>query len=158
MSQPGTYIASEKPLFVFIGRCEPCDRPVRTTTDLFAGDHYPVACPDCGKFTDCQRLFAVTSKMTCDNSCMGAYGKKCVCACGGINHAGVWERKGEMVADYLAIYRRDREQRAAAAEKARKTRADRKERIRAAAWEAWRNDHADLITELAGTDWLAHQF
>jgi hypothetical protein len=156
--EPGTYIASEKPLFVFIGRCEPCNRPVRTTTDLFSGDRYPVACPDCGKFVSCERLFAVTSKMSCDSRCESAYGKKCECACGGINHAGVWEKTGEMVASYLEIYRADRERRRIAAEKARNTREERRARIKREAFEAWRGEHAELIAELAGTDWRTHRF
>lgn len=154
MTEPGTYIASEKPLFVLIGRCGPCNRPVRTTADVFSGDHYPVACPDCGKFTDCQRLFGVIRKMSCDSRCESAYGPHC----GGANHAGVWSQPGEMLADALAFYRADRERRAAAAEKSRATRQRKKDAEKAAAFVIWLGEYRELFTELTGTDWLTHQY
>jgi hypothetical protein len=158
MTQPGIYIASARQLSVFIGRCEPCNRPVRATTDLFSGDHYPVACPDCGKFSNAQRLYGTVSKMECHGACMGAYGKTCDCACGGINHGDIWSRPGEMLADALAIYREDRAKRVAAAERASATRARQKaERLRAA-FESWSATRLDLLNELIGTNWLTHRY
>jgi hypothetical protein len=158
MTQPGIYIASAKQLSVFIGRCEPCNRPVRVTTDLFTGDHYSAPCPDCHKFRDLQRLYGTVSKMECHGACMGAYGKTCDCACGGINHGDIWSQPGEMLADALRFYREDRARRVEAAERAAATRARQKAERQHAAWNAWAADHGDLIRELAGTNWLAHQY
>jgi hypothetical protein len=157
-TEPGTYIASARPLRVFIGRCEPCNRPVRASSDAFIGDHYTGQCPDCRKWTLLQRLYGTVTKMECTSACMGAYGPRCDCACGGINHGDVWSRPGEMLADALAVYRRLREQRAKAAEKASRTRAEKKAARLRAAFEAWADGHADLIAELIGTDWLTHRY
>jgi hypothetical protein len=159
MSTPGTYIASAQPLARFIGECTPCDRPVSTSVELtFTGDHYQSRCPDCRKWLDLQRLYGTVSKMVCDGRCMSAHRNICDCACGGINHGDVWSKPGEMLADELAAYRRDRDRRVAAAAKARKTREERKAALRREAFEAWAADHADLIAELAGTDWLTCEY
>lgn len=158
MTQPGIYIASARQLSVFIGRCDPCDRPVRATTDLFTGDHYSAACPDCHKFRDLQRLYGTVSKMECHGACMGAYGKTCDCACGGINHGDIWSQPGVMLADALAAYRADRAKRVAAAEKASATRARQKAARLHAAFEAWSATRLDLLNELIGTNWLTHRY
>lgn len=158
MTQPSTYIASAKPLHVFIGRCDPCDRPVRATTDLFTGNHYSAACPDCHKFRDLQRLYGTVSKMECHSACMGAYGKTCDCDCGGVNHGDIWSRPGVMLADALAVYRADRARRVAAAERTSATRARKKAERQEAEFVAWRAEHVELVAELIATNWLICEY
>ena len=155
---PEIYVARAEPLAVFIGRCEPCDRPVRTSSDTFIGDHYPGTCTDCRKPVTFQRLYGTLSKMECHGACMSAYGPNCDCGCGGVNHGDIWSRPGEMLADALAVYRADRARRVAAAERAAQTRANAKAAQLQAAFAAWADDHRELIMELIETDWLTDPF
>lgn len=148
------YIASARPLHVFLGKCVPCVRPVRASSDTYMGDHYPATCPDCRKPVTCERLYGTVTKMDCNSACQGAYGPVCECGCGGINHGNVWSERGEMLADELAAYQADQARR----EAQRQTRRGRKAAAARAAFETWARDHLELVTELTGTDWMSGQY
>lgn len=137
-----TFLVSAQPTTGFLVRCEPCQRPVRSTVDGGrAGDHLSVTCPDCSGHVMAQRIYGTVNRMECDPRCEGATGPVCSCACGGGNHGGTWIGKGTLLADELARYRAAQDKVAAKREAKRET-----ERKRAAsAFEIWATDNKTLI-------------
>lgn len=48
------------------------------------------SCPNCGTPVRLAYVYGNKSGQPCDWTCMGALGKWCSCACGGVNHGKVW--------------------------------------------------------------------
>lgn len=103
----------------WIGKCERCIRPV---VKMMEDGEYPTpvirtGCPDCGSLCDVELMYGAVNRMTCDDRCMGAYGKQCVCGCGGVNHGGVWSEVIENIpAHVVEAYHKDQERRDKAAQ------------------------------------------
>jgi hypothetical protein len=145
-----TRIVSAEPLPVFLGKCDPCARPLRLVTDNTDGpDFRTINCPECHAPQMGTRLYGTVSDMTCDPMCEGAIGNDCVCACGGINHGGVWSQKGKILADALAKYRAH----LADVEHKRTVKREAAEKVARDETAEWNADHAKLVADLLGTDW-----
>lgn len=141
------YMAGAKPVR-YIGKCEPCNRPVaypipendriEPRTKVFRN------CYDCNAICCLELMYGVTNKMICDDRCMGAYGPDCVCGCGGVNHGGIWSETIDNVpAHVVEAYHKDQERRAAAAATREENRAAKK----LAAFEQWAGSmryHSDV--------------
>lgn len=96
----------------YMGTCKKCPRPVRVDLpgyDLSLMDrHVEIRCPDCATPTKGERMYAVASMMTCDESCMHAYGRQCTCGCKGMDHAKIWAqplRDNELLEAQLSKWR-----------------------------------------------------
>lgn len=90
----------------FQGRCTACNRPVSAILEDHTGKTATVTCPDCGApCPGAQRLYAVETATHCNAACEGAIGPDCTCACGGINHGGVWAEEAEMIGPQLEAER-----------------------------------------------------
>ena len=139
-----TYIASARATTRYVGKCNPCGRPVSGTVDG-AGDRAGLACPDCGATVNGERVYGTVSRMDCAGACMSAYGPSCECACGGVNHSARWSKTGTMLAGELAAYR-DRMAREAGKREARREGERRRAR---SAFEEWRTAHPALAAMLA---------
>lgn len=139
------YMAGATPV-KYIGKCEPCNRPVSSKVGNIT---YPnkqdiITCPDCGNKCTGELMYGVVNRMVCDDRCMGAYGPKCVCGCGGVNHGGIWiEVLDNVPAQFIEDYRKDQERRQRVAEKKR----EKKEAERNKEFVIWGADHFDdLVT------------
>lgn len=138
----------------FIGFCEPCIRPVAVEKPGALFDTEWVGCPQCGHLIYCQRIYGtLTVEHTCDDSCQGARGVSCECACGGANHGiGFLHIPGEatrpkyerMVARYRTSYAKRSESAKARASAKREA----KQAKIASDREAFKLAHADVFTWL----------
>lgn len=144
-----TEILSSTATARFLGHCTTCDRPVAATVDGHTSDHATITCPDCQSPCKAERLYGTVVAAHCNAACEGAHGPECVCACGGANHGGSWERPGpDLPAGQLAAYRADKARRAAQAQA-------RRDAKKAAADETrtlWAAAHADVVTFLTTAD------
>lgn len=144
-------ILSKRPTEFFVGACEPCRRPVRGSFPEANGDVLGIACPECGAKTRVSRIYATTVDASCDAACMGAVGPACSCSCGGENHGGSWAPatyEDYISADALAKYRERIEKQDR--ERNRKAQAERKRRRDE--FDAWAEDHGDVLEFLKSTD------
>jgi len=147
---------------VYLGTCELHQRPVRADVTeredeqifgALGGSYKPsyhpsamkITCPEGGgHLIDGERLVATVTKLTCDGSCMSAFGKLCGCGCGGVNHGKAWGTElahSEIFESALAKYR----EHLVRVEAKRQQRAASKERKAAETFEAWAAEHADLV-------------
>lgn len=85
-------VVKEVETIIFLGHCNTCDLPVRDEIGHTSSSVYGITCWRCGDMTRGERLVAVTTHASCDWRCMGATGRTCECACGGVNHAGAWSK------------------------------------------------------------------
>jgi len=134
-----TYVVSANATTGFVGRCEPCKRPVRGTV-LTMADHLVIECPDCQGSVQAQCVYGTVNAMQCDPRCESATGPVCTCGCGGINHGGAWSKPGTMLADELAAYREAQVK----VEAKREQREIAKRERAKSAFEIWKAEHADL--------------
>ncbi|MET9933771.1 MULTISPECIES: hypothetical protein [unclassified Streptomyces] len=144
-------ILSKRPTDLFIGACTPCRLPVRGTFPEANRDALSIECPECGTKAHASRIYATTVDTSCDAACMGAVGPSCSCSCEGENHGGAWTpatRESTISADALAKYRERIEKQAR--EKKRKAQTER--RRRQAEFDAWAEDHGDVIEYLKTAD------
>lgn len=141
---------------VYLGTCQPCNRPVRAELGQDHGPRATFGCVDCGQPVRGDRLAAVTTTLVCDGSCMTARRKVCGCGCGGANHGRVWGLKlgTSLVLDQaLDAYRTQQAQLA-------REREERQERRRQAARseaEAQRAEHPEVFAWLATVDQLTER-
>jgi hypothetical protein len=145
-----TFIGQATPTRRFIGRCEPCGRPVSAVVDGAAYQDRTsyITCPDCGKVLLAEQIFGTVTYMTCNPLCEGAGGPSCECACGGVNHGGAWSQRGEMLASELDRYRAAHARKAAE----REARRERVQALARAEREEWAAEHAELAAYLAEAD------
>jgi hypothetical protein len=120
---PTTNTSVTQKLDRFLGRCDPCTRPVAVERLQVAGDFLNVACPECGRRVRLERLYGTQTTMKCDPRCEGAVGSDCECACGGSNHGGAFLMEGEALASAVAKYRKQAQVRSDAAKKVAEERA-----------------------------------
>jgi hypothetical protein len=149
-----TYVARTRALPVFLGKCGSCVRPVRAEDEAETRDHVSRPCPDCGQAVKVERLYGTVSEMSCNALCEGAGGPSCDCACGGVNHGGVWSKPGHMLAGELAAYRAGVAKREAERQARREAERDRKRR----AFDRWRAGNEPVVTELLAVDWLEGRY
>jgi hypothetical protein len=139
-------IISATPTTIFMGRCTACVLPVRRTNPAVTGRYDDIPCPQCGATVRGERLHGTVNADPCHGRCMSAIGSQCSCSCGGDNHGGLWEYKGEEYESEVAAYRarmakeEAERQRRRAAEHARKL----------AAFQQWAADWADVVAFLDG--------
>lgn len=102
-------VVDAEPLDIFLGVCRRCVRPLRETDTIYPlsswADKHSASCPQCQRPVPMERVFGVEMGMNCDDRCMGATGNHCECACGGVNHGGIWSEKGQVLATALKAYR-----------------------------------------------------
>jgi hypothetical protein len=142
------YMANPVPV-KYVGKCRPCNRPVvmkfadaDNPDRLYASAVNKIPCPDCKSSCDAELMYGAVNKMTCDDRCMGAYGKQCVCGCGGINHGGVWSEVLENIpAHVVEAYYKDQERRKQVA----KTKEDNKKSGRNAEFVSWYKDNSEDV-------------
>ena len=139
---PHLEIANTTPTARFVGRCEPCARPLARDDPSGGSDNRKVVCPDCEAVVVLSRIYGVTTTMVCSGACMDATGRACDSACGGANHAGSYLETSPMLTDAIARFRANLAKRQAAAAKAAATRAAGKEAKRAAAVQRWQDEHS----------------
>lgn len=103
-------LVDSEPLDIFMGVCKKCIRPRRETDTPYTlqawNDEHRSVCDECGSRVDMQRVYGVELGMDCDDRCMSATGNHCECACGGVNHGGMWSWQGELLTSALAAFRR----------------------------------------------------
>jgi hypothetical protein len=138
---PHLEIANTTPTARFVGRCEPCARPLARDDPSGGSDNRKVVCSECESVVILSRICGVTTTMVCSGACMDATGPVCECACGGANHAGSYLETAPMLAEAIARFRADQAKRRTAASKAAATRAAAKEAARAEAVQSWRDEH-----------------
>ncbi len=102
-------ITDAEPLDLFLGVCKRCKRPLRETDTKFPkspwADKHFSTCPECQRQVEMERVYGIEVGMNCDDRCMGATGVHCECACGGVNHGGIWSEREEVFATALKAYR-----------------------------------------------------
>jgi hypothetical protein len=139
-------ILDSRPTTAFLGRCEPCVRPVRAVDEQAGGRYAALTCPQCSGSVTGERLHATTNAELCNGACMGAAGPSCSCACGGANHGRVWQYAGEETETALMAYRA----RIAEQDAARERRDQAERRRRRATFDAWADEHRDIVDYLTG--------
>jgi hypothetical protein len=160
-----------RPTNSYLGTCTEHDRPVRYDAPEDWGDEHLIPCPDGGPdhLIAGKRLVAVTSTFACDGSCESAIRNLCSCGCGGVNHGRAWLIKfalqmgadpealsfGHVLSrrtvaiDAVAQWRAACQQSAAARAQRTERRRDTKERKAQTTFEAWAEQHQQVITALA---------
>jgi len=152
-------VKSAAKTFVYLGVCEPDNRPVRFEYPVDMGKTAMVPCfAGCTLPVTCERLYAVTTHLDCDGSCRGARSPFCSCGCGGINHGRVWGQGAlldsrELVESEIQRYR---DELVKIAER-RQHRAEARAQRERAAFEEWAAQHAEDIGWLIGQDPDAEQ-
>lgn len=131
-------IVDADPLDIFLGVCRQCQRPKRETDTGFPlsawADKHTSTCPQCNGNVAMERVYGIEIGMGCDDRCTSATGSHCECACGGVNHGGIWSEKDQILAGALASYRATMLKREERKQERRKD----KERDRVDAYRAWR--------------------
>ena len=136
---------------IYLGVCEQHERPVRYEgTDVslaYSGNgKYLINCPEGNHPIAAERLVAVTTRLTCDSSCMSARRAYCACGCGGINHGKSWgttvtrQEYESALNSYRAEIKRNAEKREAKREA--------KERKARESFETWAAGNAELVAAL----------
>ena len=143
-------------LTIYLGVCERDNRPVRFEYPLDMGPSAEIPCPECTLPVAGERMHAVTTALTCDESCRAARRPWCECGCGGINHGNVWTAgaliaQRQVVESALARYRAE-QARIAQRRAARRAAEARPQR---SAFGRWADGHQDLITAL--DPWYEHR-
>lgn len=151
-----TYVVSAEPTRRFVGKCQPCGRPV---SGIVEGAAYRdrtayITCPDCGHVVQGEQVFGTVSAMDCTAACMGASGPNCECQCGGQNHSARWSERGEMLASELDAYRA----REARKEAERAARRERLAKLARAEYDAWAGEHPALAELLSADSEPANGF
>lgn len=128
----------------YVGKCIPCNRPVTRPfgDSLYRNAQDIISCPDCNGKCVADLMYGAINRMSCDDRCMGAYGKECVCGCGGVNHGGVWsEVITDIPAHIVEAYHKDQESR----KKAAQTKADNKAAANISEFTSWAVEYADDV-------------
>ncbi len=145
------------PTTIYLGVCERDNRPVRLEMPVDLGPTAEIPCfVGCTLPVKCERLHAVTTRLECDGSCMGARGPICNCGCGGINHGRHWGKgalldQREVVESALANYRAEQAKIAQRREATREAAARRERSV----FDDWAADHHDVIRAL--DPWHEHR-
>jgi len=84
---------------MFIGTCKHRTETIviKVTTDDVSRSNGNIYCIKCGRLFQFSKIEAKVSSAKCGSKCTDAIRGKCVCECGGTNHAatfGVFEREG----------------------------------------------------------------
>lgn len=143
-------IVDADPLDIFLGVCRPCQRPKRETDTGFPlgawADKHDSTCSQCGGRVSMERVYGIEIGMGCDDRCTSATGSHCECACGGVNHGGIWSEHDQILSGALAQYRATQLKR----DERKQERAKDKERDRVEAYRAWRGQEpqSELIDYL----------
>jgi len=129
-------VVDADPLDIFLGVCKRCNRPRRETDTGYPlstwADKHNGECDECHRPVPMERVYGAEIGMQCDDRCQGATRTSCDCACGGVNHGGIWSMKDNILAGALAQYRSTQAKRQETRERRVKDReADRLEAFRA---------------------------
>lgn len=147
-------IVEADPLDLFLGVCKPCRRPKRETDTGYPlsgwADKHSASCVQCGGPVEMQRVYGVEIGMQCDDRCSSATGQHCECACGGVNHGGIWSEHDEILANALRQFRETQEKREMKKQERKKNReADKAEAFRAWCSQEPQKDTVDYLREYA---------